>query len=214
LVVTRILLKSISKILYVCRLILRNMGSFEEHVRFGYLAAAIFSITSVLYFPVIPYQSKYKLFVICFTGGLITTFIGAVFPDIDHHASKPYRFVRTSGFILATVISLLFLVRAFRIYQAHIRQIRIEYVILLFVLSLFSIIGIGLIVINIMDYVQPKHRGITHSLSTGVIISTVIVFAGQYIYNVYNITSVTTALLGWGFLLGFISHLYCDGILP
>lgn len=190
------------------------MGSFEEHVRFGYLAVALFSVTSVLYFPVIPYQPKYKLFVMCFAVGIITTFIGAIFPDIDHHASKPYRVVRKSGFILATLISLLFLVRAFRIYQAYIRQIRIEYVVLLCVLCIFIIVGVGLLVVNAMDYVQPKHRGITHSLSTGIIISTFIVFAGQYVYNFYNITSVTTALLGWGFLLGFISHLYCDEILP
>jgi len=190
------------------------MGNFEEHVKFGYIAMALFVLTSPLYFAIIPFSPNYKLFVLCVFGGLGATFIGAVFPDVDHHASKPYRFVRKLFFSVSVLVMIIVLVRIYMVYEQYLQEmLTTTYLLLLGASGVIGSVSMGIVMVNVLDYIQPKHRGITHSLSLGVAISVTLVVIGQYIYTLYNINSLTTALLGWGFLLGFMAHLYCDGIL-
>jgi len=192
------------------------MGNFEEHVQFGYIAMALFVLTSPLYFAIIPFSPNYILFILFVFIGLGTTFIGAVFPDVDHHASKPYRFVRKSFFGLSVLVMVIVLVRIYMVYEVYLQKAlkKTPYLLVLGAAGVVASVSVGIAIVNVLDYIQPKHRGITHSLSLGVAISIILVVIGQYIYTMYNINSLTTVLSGWGFLLGFMSHLYCDGILP
>lgn len=196
------------------------MSDFKGHVKAGLIFYVGFSIFFMIAFyrGVLPYVNS-RLDVLF--GVLILSFfmslIGSMFPDIDHHSSKPFK-------IFSKVITLL-LVGGI-IFSSYIfRNQILKYISnqsylnlpagLLFVVSIV-LVSIFLIVFTprALRIIQPKHRGITHKMSTGIILSLILgislYWAGVNISWEPSILGVTTSV---SFLMGFISHMYADGLL-
>ncbi|MDY6779435.1 MAG: hypothetical protein SV760_02580, partial [Halobacteria archaeon] len=74
----------------------------------------------------------------------------------------------------------------------------------------------GVLVFYGVGFAKPKHRGITHALTTGAVVAGVVGlgvgFAGSELVSP-EIGYVAGGIGGLSFFVGFLSHLQCDGLL-
>lgn len=197
------------------------MSGFEGHLKTGIIFYVLFLIVGT--FGISTYATMQGgtlpllpigLLVVAFPLGLI----GAMFPDIDHHASKPFKMFKrlVTGVLIVGVLA-----------GAYIfSNTLIAYVPASVAPSVpdvaFVVAGAGLacgfIVLStgpVLRIVQPKHRGTTHRMPTGILVSGVL--AGISVWLGSQVSAVPELFVGGAifsaFLVGFASHLYADGLL-
>lgn len=190
------------------------MASFETHVRVGtgvHFALTTASLAS-------PALGGPALIVLVTTLSLPLTVAGAVFPDIDHHASKPYRLTkRWAPRCCAGVVGVVLAANTAPLQRAVGRFVsppRAQfYAGCLYCLLLWSVqTGVR----RAIPICRPPHRTVTHAVSTGVVVSGFV--AGGGVLLARTLVPGTPALVGsiWGlcFFSGLLSHRYCDGLGP
>jgi hypothetical protein len=191
------------------------MGDFDEHMRYG---AAGHVAASVVFFGVtltgaLPVYLSFFAFVL-----LPVTLAGAMFPDIDHPSSKPNRFFRRLLFVLMTVVGAGVVggLGFFDIYDVIIEQVGSEGALPL-TLSVITTAGIlvGFGTVGVFKQLRPPHRGMTHRVPIGVIMTTLLMLV---LAGCFSLIGLSTALWlggisGGMFFTGFMSHLLCDGVL-
>lgn len=191
------------------------MGNFDDHMRYG-----AFSYLLVL----IAFMAVSFRFEVLVLGALASglalpfTFLGAAFPDVDHHSSKPHRWLRQFVFVSVSLVAGYFFVFETRSNFVELAA-RVEapleneaLALIGAVVSAFLVGGIGFLLIGVL---RPKHRGITHTLRTGFVMSS-LAGAGSW-YAAFLVVPEFAFVLGGGafvgFFFGFLSHLQCDGLL-
>jgi hypothetical protein len=193
------------------------MGDFDQHFTAGvasYFALIPIVFISVMVTPELPLSMAF------FTlGSAPLVVMGSLFPDIDHHASKPHRVFKKYTSILFSI--LVFFAIYFNLGPLH--------TVLLGVLppkNLKFFIGISALLASVVGYLgmkkaitvlRPKHRGVTHRFLTGLFVSVLI---GMLVYIIGSVelghavvVLSCSSAMGTGFFTGFLSHLYVDGIL-
>jgi hypothetical protein len=189
------------------------MAPFETHVRVGvgvHFALTTASLVVLALGGPIPV-------VVATLVSLPVTVGGAVFPDVDHHASRSYRLacqwvprVCTGTVGLALVANVESLVRAVDTVGGS----RSQSGFLAGCLYCFVLWGIRTGVRRAIPICRPPHRTVTHAVSTALIVSGFVAACG-----VTLVTSVTPdqpaivgIVCGLCFFAGVVSHLYCDGL--
>lgn len=191
------------------------MGNFEDHIKYGIYAypLTLALVISIAYFTSWSYTVTISILPIA----LLTTLIGAVLPDIDHHNSYPYQAVKR---YLPLVISSGFLL----LYTAQITTIHTilpshQYKTITTTAFIGFIISIVLLFSSRkgISIARPPHRGITHSklfLAATAILTVIITYASLSTTTLPTSTqqtsSISTAL---SFTIGMLAHHACDDIL-
>jgi len=192
------------------------MGDYEEHLHYGYSSYILYfaSVAVTVATTPISFLTGVLLSVI----GFPIVIIGAIFPDTDHHASKPHQMLKKLMFFVGIIGSFYFFsVQSFLPIQELIAEINTplsaenQFYIAILLVSLL----IGLLSRQSVVWFRPKHRGITHRLPTGIVLSTSLIGVFWYVsYTLqYSYSSVIGLLLGSAFFIGFLSHLHCDELL-
>lgn len=191
------------------------MGNFKQHITYGWYAHILttISITPILTYLNLPLQLIAAIIGISIPLSLF----GSIIPDIDHPASKTYRIFKyiilQTTIIISIIIISNFETQIMQLLSQIIPNVKRE--ISLLVIIIMSIIT-SIIVSTALSHIRPPHRGITHRIHFGIILSTILFIIVFYLYNTlihdaYNyITSLTITIY---FFIGFNSHLYRDGIL-
>lgn len=189
------------------------MGNFEDHMRW----AAGSYVLGLLILGLIVTTVSLPLTVLGLAAlSLPLTLAGGAFPDIDHHASKPYKAFRLFTTI-AGVGGGAYAIFAFGeplsttvAASAGLPQAAVW--------GGFIIAGgisIGLISRFTLAIVQPRHRGPTHRVPIGLLVTAGI--GGAIGFLATSISLLTPLLIGGVaagfFFMGFMSHLACDGML-
>lgn len=192
------------------------MGNFNDHLKAGvvsYVLLIPITIGVAIVYDKIPLATA---FISLGVGPIVV--IGALFPDIDHHASRPHKVFKKYTSLLFALCSIILV---------YLNLDTIQTIMTDFIDSNLSFyIGAGTIVLSILTFIgtskmitilRPKHRGVTHRFFTGLGFSLVL---SALVYAVCSVRFGNTPLVfsssimtGVGFMFGFFSHLYVDGIL-
>jgi fatty acid desaturase len=189
------------------------MAPFETHVRVG--VGVHFALTTASL--VVPALGGPIPVVVATLISLPVTVGGAVFPDVDHHASRSYRLARqwlprvcTGTVGLALGANVESLVRAVDLVGGS-RSRSGFYAGCLYCLVLW---GVGTGVRRAIPICRPPHRTVTHAASTALIVSGFLAACGVAL--VASVAPDLPALLGsvcgLCFFAGVVSHLHCDGL--
>lgn len=189
------------------------MSDFEAHFRAG-IAAYVLLVLGTTGLTV----SVTEVPVTTIALGVISApfaLSGAIFPDIDHHASKPHRWFKKSMAGLACIAV------GVGVYtHASVLQEAIPFESPGFILGVLTVATLGIVwmaVKRFITYIRPRHRGITHRAITGLVVSSFLGVA-VYVFATFIAVGSSLAILsgvvsGMFFLIGFGSHLYKDGLL-
>lgn len=192
------------------------MGNFNDHLKAGiisYILLIPIAVSVTILHDKVPLGTA---FISLGVGPIVV--IGALFPDVDHHASHPHRAFKKFTSIVASLGSIILVYYNYAVLQSMLTN---------FVQNNITMyIAIGSVILAIITYVgtsklisilKPKHRGVTHRFITGIVFA--VLLAGL-VYSVCVLEFGSTplvfacsAMTGIGFMFGFSSHLYVDGIL-
>ncbi|MDY6775004.1 MAG: metal-dependent hydrolase [Halobacteria archaeon] len=186
------------------------MGNFETHMRWG-VGSYIFLCVCITGIAV------YRGTQIPFTGlgaAFPLTLAGAGFPDIDHHSSKPHRYLKKAVFVVSTALTAY-------VFFSEGRRLRFAFgdvpqEVFTAGVGAVSSLFVGTVASYSVSFFRPRHRGVTHTLSAGLTVS-LVVGAGVWRLTTEALVGLDPALLAGvtslGFAFGFGSHLQCDGML-
>lgn len=192
------------------------MPLYEEHREAGIARAIPFTLA--VFVLAVFVTSHLLAGVVAAVAAGSSVILGAVFPDVDHHAAKPHRklkkFIAYVFMAIAAFCYLLFVawilpnysdsspISGYTAYQ----------------------LGLGILVVPLAGTVgselvtrfRPKHRGITHTREAGLVGGTVLA-AGIWLLGAGAVAEslvLTIAFAaGVGFFVGVIEHLKLDGII-
>ncbi len=186
------------------------MAPFEHHLRLAvvaHLCLLAVSVVGVLTgLPARIVAVVVVVFPVTVTGGL--------FPDVDHHASRPYRLIREwFPRIGAVYVAILLwaqrsLVKAAAVgtpgnatYWAGIYS-------LLLVQGTYRSLVVGI------PLIRPRHRGLTHRRLTGIVMGLVTTGLALTLLTTVGMTWIRlpAAIAGMAFIMGFWSHRLADGL--
>jgi hypothetical protein len=149
-------------------------------------------------------------------AALPATLLGAVFPDVDHHASKAYRVVRTAVPVgLTAVVAALAYAGWAELRPVVAATGRPHLVFFAGVCWTTVVVATWTVSQPIVPALRPPHRGPTHRLPILGLISAIL--AGVVVAPLLALglpipllggTSIATA-----FVTGVVSHLHLDGLL-
>jgi len=211
------------------------MGSFEDHIRYGVAAYSLAAVVTLVGFAYAFSRGVVGAPEVAVAAvGAVAAFpfavAGAGFPDIDHHAAKPHRFFKRWVSVVAAVVG------AYAVFVsgvgadiggAAVETVALESVapepvvgVVAAAVGGVACAGAAYLAVRVL---KPPHRGVTHSLSTGVVVAAGVGVAVGYAATVgasVLLASPPSALgvvagvvAGGGFFVGFLSHLQCDGLL-
>jgi hypothetical protein len=214
------------------------MGSFEEHMRYGVAAYALAVTLAggvVGYLAYAGYLSggSLALAAVAAVAGFPFAVAGAGFPDIDHHAAKPHRFLRKWVSVVAAVGAAYVLFAsgvAADAGGAAVSELTAASVVPEPVVgggvSFLGGLAAGAAAYVGVAVIKPPHRGVTHTLTTGVVVAAGVGVAVGYAAAVGTgavLASppfapsaagvVAGGIAAAAFFVGFLSHLQCDGLL-
>lgn len=150
------------------------MGDFSEHVLFGFLTAVLVAFLAKDSLIYNPFES---------VAAVTAVFVGSVLPDIDHKNSYVHRAVKSLISLVSGSV-------------AFFLPLPIAQKYFLYVSILVAVYwGIG--------KMKIRHRGFTHSLSFGAIVSSVAIIG--------SVMSLGSAIPGFAMGIGILSHLILDG---
>lgn len=171
------------------------MPNFKTHIISGIIAFPLF----FLIFNLIHSYFFYDIYYVpseIFSSFLLFV-LGSDFPDVDHHNAFINKFFR------------LFLVIGSVYYIFDYKQIFIEQFNLSYNISSFLIIVVGILIGMILGFIfnkLTKHRGMWHSIITGVVISVLIYFLN------FKYRSPINLFYSLNFFVGFSLHLLLDKV--
>jgi phage shock protein PspC (stress-responsive transcriptional regulator) len=192
------------------------MGNYEEHVQYGHVAYVLLciAVTGALLSGGVQLLEGALLL----AGMYPFVRLGAAFPDVDHHASHPHRMLKKVMFVTGIVGTyLLVLTFGFEPLLGVVTEfVPVE--------RASAVTSVGILVLALLGGVvtqgavtrfRPKHRGITHRIPTGLVVSVVIagVLGGTGTYFGVQYAVTVSAVFAGAFFIGFLSHLQCDGML-
>lgn len=189
------------------------MGSFEDHVNYGVAAHLVVIATALglVYTGVIPPVTAGAAIVL-----FPLTLLGAIFPDIDHKHAKPYRIFRKTASVIAGFGMAVLWYTYNDLLSVLVTRTPIETdvsVVAGMLIVVFSVLS-GSLTWWLIDIVRPKHRGVTHRIPTGLLLSGAIVLLFDALFVTLFTEHLSFAIVAGGcFFFGFLSHLYCDGML-
>lgn len=149
------------------------MGDFSEHVLFGLLVAVLLLYTA---------DSFVYLTGVEITVATVAVFIGSILPDIDHKKSYIHRAVKSFMSISSGLI--------------------IFFLPLEMYLSFAMAVAGFLVVYAVLSSLNIRHRGVTHSISFAVTVSSLAVIVGIF--------ALSTPVPGLAMGVGIGSHLLLD----
>ncbi|MFP4189159.1 MAG: metal-dependent hydrolase [Halobacteriales archaeon] len=211
------------------------MGSFEDHMRYGvasYVLAVVIGGGGVAYLFSRGMVGVSDV-VVAAVGGVAAfpfAVAGAGFPDIDHHAARPHRFFKKWVSVIAAVVGayLLFVsgvaveAGTAAVDEVATASVVPEPVVGGGVAAVGGVAAAGTAYLAV-TYLKPPHRGVTHSLSTGVVVAAGVGVGIGYAASMVAplvlsasppmVGALAGGIAGGGFLVGFLSHLQCDGLL-
>lgn len=181
---------------------IKNEMNFKEHITFGIVIGIILSIIFLLY----------EGLSLMFAFPLFLAIIGSVLPDIDHHASIPFRGLKIFVFILGFLGIFIFLTEHSEFLNPIIEKISeilpvSDNVISVFIIFTASLVA-GILLVKILKILKPPHRGITHKKKFGFFIAFLL-----FLFFYFKFSLNFSALCALSFLAGFLSHLALDKIL-
>ncbi|PKP60696.1 MAG: hypothetical protein CVT88_02350 [Candidatus Altiarchaeales archaeon HGW-Altiarchaeales-1] len=179
--------------------------NFKQHITFGIVIGVGFSLIFLLY------EGLSWLFIF----PLLLAIFGSVLPDIDHHASIPFRTLKMlvflffffsclgimsgHGEILNTITE-----KIFEIFPVSVSSGTIKF----FIVILIAI-TVGILSVILLKIIKPAHRGITHKKMFGIFIGFLLFLFFYFVFSYQNFSVITTL----SFIMGFFSHLALDKIL-
>ncbi len=178
--------------------------NFKQHIAFGIVTGIAFSLIFLLY------EGLSWLFVF----PLLLAILGSVLPDIDHHASIPFKTLKIFVFILSFSAIFILIAGHSEILKPATEKISEIFpdlpteIIKFSQIALISL-AIGIPAVIILKIIKPPHRGVTHKKMFGIFIAFLLFFFFYFTFSYQNF-SVISAL---SFLTGFFSHLASDKIL-
>jgi len=190
------------------------VSGFKQHIEYGWFFHSITTIgvlsTTLIGVPI-------ELILGLIGLSLPFTLFGSILPDIDHPASKPYRLFRYVLLFSIIVIISLLLSQNQHLIESIWKNIShdIHPQLVPITISIISL-SIAVITICLFEKYRPNHRGITHKLIFGLIITIIIGTIFYYIYStlLYNeYTILSSIIISLYFFMGFCSHLYADNML-
>ncbi len=179
--------------------------NFKQHIAFGIVIGVIFSLIFLLY------EGLSWLFVF----PLLLAILGSVLPDIDHHASIPFRTLKIFVFILSFSAIFILIAGHSEILKpatekiSEIFPVNVNSETIKFFITILIALTAGILSVIILKIIKPSHRGVTHKKMFGIFI-TFLLFLFFYFTFSYQNFSVISAI---SFLTGFFSHLASDKIL-
>ena len=193
------------------------MGDFQQHVRHGYTAHALFSAVLLIIAPLAGLSIPESVGLAAIAAPVAIA--GAIFPDVDHHASRPHRMFVFAAAVLSLVAAISALVRPlsgvvdvlvawldFGVLTTDARSAAV-------VLGL-SFLAAGGVVYLIRRF-RPAHRGVTHHPAVGLALAALVGAAAWLVAagSSLPLAPLTGLICGAAFAIGVASHLHCDGVL-
>lgn len=188
---------------------------YEQHLRIGVASHAV----AVVLFGVSSLFGPSVVLLGAAGVSLPVTLLGAAVPDLDEPNSKPYRYFRPTVAWLVTGV-------AFIILHANLGYL------VTFTDRLISsplagplageaavtfplLLGLSTYVLIPEILQKMDHRGLSHQLPTGVVVSIAIYGGGVTLFVAAGAPYplVVTGVFAMSFFIGFCSHLYADGLL-
>lgn len=161
---------------------------------------------------------------------------GAGFPDIDHHAAKPHRFFKKWVSVIASVsVGYVLFASGVAVEAGTVAVNEMvtasavpEPVVGVGVAAVGGVVAGGVAYVGV-GVLKPPHRGVTHTVSAGLVVTGVVGVSVGYVASVVapvvlsfaSVAGVSGTGVGiaaggvaaTGFFVGFLSHLQCDGLL-
>lgn len=188
------------------------MGSYDEHLRYGWISHLLISIITLLTIVGLQYSFEVAIAVV---GVSLPVSLGAsVLPDIDHHASNTNSLFRYGLFLsISSIIALTLSQFALSIALLWLQvTYSVTSIVVFLTLGIFSIL-IGASTTKTFDILRPVHRGVTHSIAFSVGVS---VLVGVFTWHATNVLTSNNFGIEAGLifavytLAGILSHLYLD----
>ncbi|OQX21790.1 MAG: hypothetical protein BWK75_02330 [Candidatus Altiarchaeales archaeon A3] len=179
--------------------------NFREHFLFGVCIGIAFSVVFLFY-------EEFSLLIFL---PLLLAILGSVLPDIDHHASIPFRTLKGIIFLFFFLSSLALIIEYSEILNqitesfSAIFPVNVSSEIIKFFIVILIAITVGILSVIMLKIIKPAHRGITHKKTTGIFIGFLLFLFFYFLVQNQNF-SVITAI---SFIIGFFSHLALDKIL-
>ncbi|WP_324665852.1 metal-dependent hydrolase [Haloarcula sediminis] len=189
------------------------MPSCESHLRVGALSHGAFVCLALAVVAVGGYPHS----MVAYAGAALpATLLGAVFPDVDHHASKAYRVVRT-----AVPVGLTAAVAALG-YAGWVELRPVVAVAEGPQLPFFTGVCWTTVVVAtwtasqpLVPALRPPHRGPTHRLPVVGLVSAILagVVVAPLLALGFPIPLLGGTSIAFAFVTGVVSHLHLDGLL-
>ena len=193
------------------------MGDFQHHIRHGYTAHALFSAVLLIIAPLAGLSIPESVGLAAVAAPLAIA--GAIFPDVDHHASRPHRMFVFAASVLALVGSISALARPLS-GVVDVLVVWLDFGVLTTdARSAAVVLGLSFLtaggVVYLIRRFRPAHRGVTHHPAVGLALA-VLVGAVTWLVAASSslpLAPLTGVVCGAAFAIGVASHLHCDGIL-
>lgn len=189
------------------------MANFDGHLQCGYNAHII---TTLAIAPLSIYHIPIQLLIGLIGISLPVTMLYSILPDIDHPSSRTYNLFKYFLFCSGTLVSVSLYFSVFQLAEIHDIPMLTDYkkIVVSTVISLSSLVtAVGFV--RFFRKIRPPHRGVTHSLTFGILVSTmfaILVFGLLTQLTTQEHTAIVSGIILIYALAGFISHLIADGM--
>jgi hypothetical protein len=211
------------------------MGSFEDHMRYGVAAYVVAVIAGGAGVGYLLYSGRAGVAEVALAAGAAVAgfpfaVAGAGFPDVDHHAAKPHRFFKKWISVITGVVGTYLLYASGVAVEAGasaMNEVATASVapepIVGGGIAAFGGVGAGVAAYIGVGVLKPPHRGVTHTLPAGLVVSILVGVGVGYAASVVApvllpssplvVGGLAAGVASTGFFVGFLSHLQCDGLL-
>lgn len=192
------------------------MPLYEEHREAGIARAIPFSLAVFVLAIFVTSHLLVGIFAAVAAGSSVI--LGAVFPDVDHHAAKPHRKLKKFvAYVSMAIVAFCYLQFVAWMLPNYSDGSSISgYTAYQLGLGIFVVPLAGTVGSELVTRFKPKHRGITHTREAGLVGGIVLATGIWSLGTVAVAQSVVLPIAfaaGVGFFVGVIEHLRLDGII-
>lgn len=192
------------------------MGNFEDHLQYGIFSLVI-TLSLTLGFAYLffwPYQLAIAILPIAFSA----TVFGSLLPDVDHHNSRPYKTIQYVLPLSTGSITLAGVWFYFPELLSFIQQSLTAPDEAIAFGGFLTAVLVTILTREIIAYLRPPHRGITHTFSFtagSALVTGGVAFALLQATDMPQLViQSSSVLIGLAIAIGILSHLYCDDMIP